>query len=310
MNIRRKRKGVASIIGTILFVVVFMVAIGAQAYMSSIQAESIQAAQQVQQLVNQRGAEELIYSSPSSGLTVTNDGAISSNVVAVVLKFANGTVYSLSQTTILPSGASVLVQSIIPGGSCGGATCLSKYNSIISGAAPGSLVGLVTSFGNAFWYTSSSSSGGGAAALVRTTDDASTAGTTVRSTGLTFAMSASTNYAFTAYTEVICGTCVEKFAFQIHTLPAGAALQIVCTGASTESGANLPGGCITSAGVDIQDTTAFSFGALGEEWLVVISGVVTVGSTSGTLQIDFHCTQNCGSVTLKAGAFMVVYQGA
>ncbi len=141
----------ASVIGTILFVIVLVAALGAQEYMSSLQEQSSQGSQQAQQLLNQKGAEILVYSTPAAGLTVTNKGGVSSNVVKVVLKFGNGTVYTFPEATLLPSGASVLARSLIPGGSCGGATCVQKYDSILSGAAPGSLVGLVTSLGNTFW---------------------------------------------------------------------------------------------------------------------------------------------------------------
>ena len=141
----------ASVIGTILFVIVLVAAIGAQEYMSSLQEQSSQGAQQAQQLLNQKGAESLMYSMPAAGLTVTNKGGVSSDVKEVVLKFANGTVYTFPEDLSLPSGASVLAQSLIPNGSCGGAACVQKYDSIVSGAAPGSLVGFVTSLGNTFW---------------------------------------------------------------------------------------------------------------------------------------------------------------
>jgi hypothetical protein len=153
---------VASVVGTILFVIVLVAALGAQEYMSSLQAESSQVAQQAQQLLDRHGSESLVYSSPAAGLTVTNRGGVSINLVDVVLKFADGTVYTFQGDTSLPSGASVLVASLIPEGNCGEATCVQRYDSIVSGGAPGSMVGLVTSLGNTFWnpcVTSASSSG-------------------------------------------------------------------------------------------------------------------------------------------------------
>jgi hypothetical protein len=313
MHSRRRRKGVASIIGTVLFIVVLMAGLGAQVYLSSVQAQSAQAAQQALLLVNQRNLESLVFSgSGAAGLSVTNAGTVTSAVIAIILKYANnGTVYSPSSSPLpasVPSGSSQVVQSMVPTGNCGASsTCVSRYNAMVAGTSSGA-VGLVTSLGNTFWYNPFSAVPAGSSSLVRTTSDATTSSTTVRSTGLFFALSANTNYAFVAYTEVICGSCVEKFDFQIHALPAGSSLPIVCTDISNEAGANLPGGCVTSTGTDIHDTTGFSFGALGEQWLVTITGVVVVGGTGGTLQIDFHCTSNCGSVTLKTGAFMVVYQ--
>ncbi len=54
--IHSQHRGVASVIGTVFFVLVLMAAIGAQAYMSSLQAQSSLIAQQAQQLANQKGA--------------------------------------------------------------------------------------------------------------------------------------------------------------------------------------------------------------------------------------------------------------
>jgi len=147
------RYGVASVIGTIFFIFIFIAALGALAYMISLQVQSGQIIRQELQIINQKGAEHLTYSTNSSGLYVTNNGPATSKIVAVILEFTNGTVYNLQQTAYLPSGDSVNVQSLIPSGNCGGSTCQSVYNSIVSGATPG-MVGLVTSFGNKFIYTS------------------------------------------------------------------------------------------------------------------------------------------------------------
>jgi hypothetical protein len=409
----RRRRGIASVIGTVFFVLVLMGAFGALAYMASLQAQSTQVAQQAQSVAAGKADELLLYSTPSPGLTMTDSGPTTTKVIAMVLKFENGSVYSLNSASspsfasaTFPQGTNALVQSLVPTSTSpckdqnnvGTATCLSKFNSIVNSVVAGRSAGLVTSLGNTFWYVPSTSlltwssitnfppgcavnqyvtalgttltcsqvgwaqltgypspcasnqyvsaygatltcssislpwsqltsfpsacpagqfisslgttptCGASGPTTVRTTSSVTTSGTTPKSTGLLYALSANTNYAFVAYTNVICGTCIEKFDFQIHALPSGASLQIACTGATGETGANLPGGCVTSTGANIHNNNPFSFGATGETWVVLINGIVTVGSSSGNLQIDIACVSGCGSVTLQSGAFMTVYQ--
>ncbi|MDG6986055.1 MAG: hypothetical protein JRM73_04835 [Nitrososphaerota archaeon] len=158
----QKRRGVASIVGTVIFVVVFMLALGSLAYASGLQAQASQAEAQAQTVAAQKGSEVLTFSTTGSGVQADNGGAYSVSVNHLVLRFANGTVYALPAVAVIPSGGEVGVLSLVPSGVCspGTATCVSKYDSIISGAAPGSSVGLVTGLGNVFWYSASSSQGG------------------------------------------------------------------------------------------------------------------------------------------------------
>jgi len=165
-----RRRGIASVIGTIFFVFVLMGALGALAYTSSLQAQSSQAVQQAQSVAAAKADEQLLFSTPSSGLTVTDSGPTATKVIAMVLKFENGSVYSLNSGSTpafapvtLPQGASIPLQSLVPSGTCkdqsgsGVAACLSKYNSIVNNLVSGRSLGLVTSLGNTFWYTPSSS---------------------------------------------------------------------------------------------------------------------------------------------------------
>jgi hypothetical protein len=166
------RRGIASVIGTIFFVLVIMAALGAQAYMWSLQAQSTQVAQQAQSVAAGKADELLLYSAPSLGLTVSDSGPTTTKVIAMVLKFENGSVYSLSSASspsfvsaTFPQGTNALVQSLVPTSTSpckdqnnvGTATCLSKYNSIVNNVVGGRSVGLVTSLGNAFWYVPSTS---------------------------------------------------------------------------------------------------------------------------------------------------------
>lgn len=155
----RRRRGIASIIGTIFFVIVLMVALGALAYMSSVQAQSNQVGQQAQLVVDRKGQETLQYAVGSSGLTLSNVGAATSKVVAMLLSYPNGTVYNLNSgstpsfTAItLPVNANALVTPMVPSGTCtpGTASCVSRYNAIMANHGVGN-IGLVTSLGNTYW---------------------------------------------------------------------------------------------------------------------------------------------------------------
>lgn len=307
------RKGVASVIGTLLFVVVLVAALGAQAFMSSLQAQSSQISQEAQQLSARRNGEVLSITSPAGGPTVTNVGGESSKVISFVLRYPNGTAFDPGESFVLSSGASTTLGALVPAGTCGGSTCLSKYNKIVSGAAPaGSMVGIVTSLGNVVWYAPSAypqadPSGSGE----RTTADQTTSGTNVYiSTGLTVSLSANTAYSFFAFTAVTPATGIEKYDFEIHSLPAGATLVIACSPMSYPvGGGNQATNCVSSTGTPVAAVNNLGFGVSPPVYATPgLFGTVVVGGTAGTLQIDFACTASCGSVTVKAGSFIVVQQ--
>ena len=245
--------------------------------MSSLQAQSGLIAQQAQQLVNQKGAETLTFNSGTSGLSVTSSGTLTVKVVAIVLKFANGTVYNLSQTTILPSGASALVQSIIPGGNCGGATCLSKYNSIVSGAAPGSLVGIVTSFGNVFW------SGGGASPLtvVSFFGDGSDGAATITATAMALDGSTTGSGSGSAASWERC----TSGSFTTTSSPDVIITAVMCRITSSSTGNCRVGGISDTAGLNWYPRLAFSPTSVSdiEEWYAATSGTISADIVTYTI---------------------------
>ncbi len=156
-GVTSRRRGIASIIGTIIFVLVLMVAIGAQTYVQGLQAQSNQIADSAQQLVERRSAEVLVYSGSGAGsLAITNYGLSASVITAVFLKYPNGTVFRMPVATDvqLPLGTSTgALQSVIPTQTCGSTTCLADYGAVANGLGPtGSLIGVGTSYGNTFWY--------------------------------------------------------------------------------------------------------------------------------------------------------------
>ena len=310
MKLTPGRRGVASVVGTIFFVVVFMLALGSMAYVSSLQSQSSQAEMQAQSLAARRGAESLEFSGGASGLSAINDGPSTLSVQYVVLRFPNGTVYPLVASASLPTGGRLGVQSLIPQEVCapGSATCLSKYNQIVNGNPPGSTLGVVTSLGNSFWYAYAGSQAQPSTLVSWVKTGVSTNGLRqYSSTTLSISLSPGTTYAFAAYTAIEPSFGTEYYNFEVHTLPAGASLVIACTPMSyPQGGGNQPTNCVTATGTPIAAVTGFGFGVSPPVFQTPgVFGLVKVGSTGGTLQLDFACTANCGSVMMRAGSYMV-----
>jgi hypothetical protein len=309
LRLMEERPGVASVVGTIFFVLVFMLAMGALVYASGLQSQVSQADLAAQQVSDLRGAESVAFVLNASSLEAVNSGPNSVSVNHVILRFPNGTVYALAATAVVASGGTLSLGGLIPAGICspGGATCLSKFNQIISGNPGGSSVGVVTSLGNSFWYVHMASApGGGAQALASdNTSPVTTSGiNNYRSTGLTVTLMSNTAYVFYVFTSISPAIGNEWYTFEVHALPAGATLVTACDtfGYPVDSGFLV--NCVSSTGRPIGN--GFSFGVSPPVYESPgIFGTVEMGGTSGTLRIDFACTANCGSVTLNAGSFMV-----
>ena len=299
-------------IGTVFFVVVFLLALGSMAYTSGLQAQASEAELQAQSTAARHGTEVLSLTPQPSGLTALNDGPASLAVRYVILRFPNGTVYPIQAAEEIPSGGTASVRGLVPGTACspGSATCLSKYDQIVAGDPPGSSVGVVTSLGNVFWYTYSSPSpqpGDPLSAWVRA--DVTTAGNgAYGSTSLAVPLAADATYAFTAYTAIEPTLGIERYNFEVHLLPPGATLVIACAPmAYPDGGGNQPTNCVDSAGTPIAAVNNLGFGVSPPVYETPgIFGVVKVGGTGGVLQIDFACVANCGAVTIKAGSYMPV----
>ena len=256
-----------------------------------------------------------------------------------VLRYPNGTIYAIPAAVTIPSGGSIPVQTLIPNGVCppGTATCLSRYHQIVKGNPPGSSAGLVTGLGNTFWFTSQETqvnwdslvgfptacpAGEGVAGLNTTLACASagsltswakaptsTSGTgKYISTGLAVPLAANLTYAFYAFTVVEPSIGIEYYNFEVHSLSPGASFVIACAPMSDPGGGgNLPTNCVSTAGTPIAAPNTLSFGVAPPVYATPgLFGVVTSGASGTTLEIDFACTGNCGSLTIKAGSFMVV----
>ena len=97
-----RRRGIASIVGTLFFALTFLAAIGSLAYLEGVQTQYNNAVQSSLNLQSQHQRESLAYQPLTNGtLYVQNNGASSSQIVATILKFANGSVYEF------PASASV-----------------------------------------------------------------------------------------------------------------------------------------------------------------------------------------------------------
>ena len=154
-----RRRGIASIVGTLFFALTFLAAIGSLAYLEGVQTQYNNAVQSSLNLQSQHQRESLAYQPLTNGtLYVQNNGASSSQIVATILKFANGSVYEFPASASVGSSNLLPVAGLIPSSNCGLSTCLSKYDTILGSTGTGNLVGLVTSLGNVFWYGNSAAS--------------------------------------------------------------------------------------------------------------------------------------------------------
>ncbi|HYA56325.1 MAG TPA: hypothetical protein VED22_05950 [Nitrososphaerales archaeon] len=325
--------------GTIFFVLVFIMALGSLAYASGLEQQTAAAQESALQAASQRGAESLVFASTIGGLLATNEGPATVSLNHLLLRYPNGTVYSVLAAVSIPPGSSVLVQYLIPKGICspGNATCASKYAQILAGNPPGSTVGLVTGRGNTFWYAPqngevdwtsivgfpSACPNGEAVRQVNTTlicapDVSITSWDRTRistslpgqysSSGLAVNLPANETFAFYAFTVIEPSIGTEHYNFEVHPLPAGASLVIACAPVSEpEGGGYLPTNCVVTAGTPIATQNSLSFGVAPPVYETPgLSGVVSSGPKGATLQIDLACTSDCGSVTMMAGSYMVV----
>ena len=333
------RRGVASVVGTVFFVLVFMMALGSLAYASGLQQQTGAAQESALQIASQRSAESLAFAVTIGGLLATNEGPATVSLNHVLLRYPNGTVYSMSAAVSIPSGGSTLVQSLLPNRICspGTASCYSKYSQILAGNPPGSSIGLVTSLGNAFWYTHQNGEvawsslvgfpprcrAGEAVSQVNTTLSCTPEGSITNwdrtgvstsvageysSSGLVVKLPANGTFAFFAFTVVEPSIGIESYNFEVHPLPPGASLVIACAPMSDpEGGGNLPTNCVNTAGTPIAAQNGLTFGVTPPVYATPgLFGVVTSGPKEITLQIDFACTSECGTVTLMAGSNMIV----
>lgn len=308
----RRRRGVASVIGTVFFVLVFLLAIGSMAYASGLQAQASEAELQAQSTASKHGAEALSFATSESGVYALDDGPATLAVDYVVLRFPNGTVYPIPAAAQIPSGGNASVRGLIPGTVCapGGATCLSMYDQIVAGNPPGSSVGVVTSLGNTFWYTYSAPNAQAAGVLSAWVgaDITTTGSDAYGSTTLAVTLAANTTYTFEAYTAIEPTLGIEYYNFEIHPLPPETTLIIACTPMSyPEGGGNQPTNCVTAAGTPIAPEFNLGFGVAPPVFQTPgLFGMVKVGGTGGIFQIDFACVANCGAVTIEAGSYLLM----
>jgi len=149
-----RRRGVASVVGTLLFVIVLLAAFASLEYIEALQSQSVQAQQAALNLMAAKASTSLTFQY-LNGLSVTNTGPAGLTVVDLFLKFANGSIFTIGTNTPVSSGGNQGLSSLVSG-TCGGSSCISKYNTLLNSNAPGSTIGVMTSAGASFWYAPAS----------------------------------------------------------------------------------------------------------------------------------------------------------
>ena len=298
------RRGVASVLGTVFFVLVFMLALGAMAYAYSLQGQASQAWQAADQVASRRAAEDIILAAGSGGLSAADAGPATASINHIILKFPNGTVYSLPASTALASGGSVAVQTLLPAGLClpGTATCQSKYNQIVSGNPPGSSVGLVTSLGNTFWYDPAVS-GGPATSFYYSTGTASTSSSSLSLVpGFSFTGSAGGVYLASLQLGYYQSSGTSNLAYFGVSAPADAKI-LACADVSASTNPYQPS-CSPVAGTQLAQPTCYAL-APNPVCSYSLTLFVAFGPSGGTVQLEFKSN---GGVTVFVvqGSYMLM----
>jgi hypothetical protein len=305
-----KGRAIASVVGTIFFVLVLMMAMGAQVYLSGLQVQSDHAAQQDLSLEALRSSERITFSTPVGGLTASGSGPESTKIVMMVLKFSNGTVFDIPETTVLPSGSSTVLQPLATGGSCGSTSCAKRYSSIVSGASQGS-VGLLTSLGNTFWFVPAQQSNTQAQYYWTSSLQSTTSTAFVPITGLFFLGSPGTHYQVAVAIGYYQSASVSPGISIGVSAPTGATI-LAC------GGMNYPlsiQACTTTTNVPV-GTTVYPGNTLiavnyctssSAPCSYLASIFVAMGSTGGTVQLEYKVTSSTTG-TIVANSMLSVLQ--
>jgi len=144
--------------------------------------------------------------------------------------------------------------------------------------------------------------GGGPTLTRLTSDTGPKTASSYSSSGLTVALSANTNYMVKFYVYMVLASGNTGSNFEIHALPSGAALtwcKAIAVGPAA-SGISWYGllTAVTSAIFGAGDLT-YSY---APSWGIEFDLLVTVGSTSGTLQLDY-ASDGSHNATIKAGSW-------
>ena len=305
------RRGVASVIGTVFFVLVFMLALGALAYSSETQSQGAQAQLLAESVAAAKGAERLAFAGGPSALSAENGGGASVELNHLLLTYPNGTTFALPISASVPAGGELAVAPLVQG-SCGpGApTCLARYESIIKGDPAGSAVGVLTSLGNTFWYYPADSPAGAGPVYFETSSVESTISTTyVVVPGLAFNGTAGDSYVVqvsVGYWQSGVDTNPQMFAISV---PAGTTFMF-CGGRwySTSGSTDVaPENTCTSGGSlgDTGDPLAYCM-MKSPACEFVGTAFVTFG-TAGTFKFEFEGLSS-GAANVLADSVMAVTQ--
>jgi hypothetical protein len=310
---KSRRKGVASVVGTVIFVLVFMLALGAMAYEAGLESQGAQSQLQADAQAAARGGERVEFSGSASALAAVDLGGTGVVFNHLILDYPNGTVYAVATSAALPAGGGEEVASMVPAGACspGSETCMSRYDAIVSGAAPGSSVGLLTSLGDTFWYYPGSSSGGAPGYYGTGSVESTTSTTYVGVPGLSFDGASGQTYVVQFYVGFWqSGTSSNPGMFALSA-PSGTTFMFCggtdfsIAGSNAEPPSNV---CTSQQGASLGETQTYpgscTSPSLGCEFLG--TAFVTFGP-AGTFQLEFE-GMSSGAANVMADSYLVVTQ--
>ena len=295
----------ASVIGTMIFVVVFLLALGAMAYLSGVQAQSTQAQAEAESVASAKGSERLGFAGGGQSLSAQNEGGTTVDINHLILAYPNGTTFTLAVSASVPPGGGVAVAPLVPEGKCGGSeACLSIYDSVVGGSPPGSALGLLTSLGNTFWYYPSQDASP-AERVLYTTSVSSTSSTSFTDIpGLSFSGAAGTAYLVDVKIGYYQSGGFTDEAFFAASAPPGSTV-LACATNFYYSNTWAPPGCSSGPGASFEQSTCYSFYPACSLQATLF---VALGPVGGTVQLGFRSGSGEVTAYVAQGSYLVVSQ--
>ena len=154
MKVGKQRKGIATIVGAVMFAALILVSAGAYVYLDSLNQQTASQGNGTGMTNDNKTLEQMKFvGNPSNGtLALTNLSPFSSQITAVVLAFSNGSIYTVtpSKATIIGSGQLEDIRSFVGTQTCGGFSCVAILSFLSNSTNPGDWIGVTTSLGNTF----------------------------------------------------------------------------------------------------------------------------------------------------------------
>lgn len=293
-------------IGTLFFVVIFMLAMGSMAYLSGLQTQGSRAQLDAQSVEGQKGAEDVRLSAGSAGLVAANMGGTGVSLNHLLFSYPNGTVYAAPIDGYIPPRGEVEVGPLVPAGACspGAESCQSRYSEMLGGDPAGGTLGVLTSMGNTFWYSSTSAGGTTTRSYYLASDASTSSGTFSAIPGMAFAGGPGASYEAEVQLGYYQSAGVSDLVYLGVSVPSDSTF-LACADLAASTNPS-QASCTSVSGATLAQPTCYAQSPdLVCSYALAI--FVSFGPGGGTLQLEFR--SNGGATAhVVAGSYMLVSQ--